>query len=99
MRDNAEMMSSTTPSAKYSCSGSPLKFMNGKTAMEGLSGRASASAGVSFDLTGSIFEEPNSSDACASVTLPTNRNPLRAIVRIRRCSWPLSPTALRAALI
>jgi hypothetical protein len=30
---------------------------------------------------------------------PTNRNPLRAIVRIRRCSWPLSPMALRAASI
>src|SRR5918994_1851026 len=52
MRDNAEMMSSTTPSEKYSCSGSPLKFMNRKTAMEGMSGRASASAGVSIDMTG-----------------------------------------------
>jgi hypothetical protein len=30
----AVMMSSTTPSARYSCSGSPLKFWNGKAAME-----------------------------------------------------------------
>ena len=35
----------------------------------------------------------------ASRTSPTNRNPLRATVRIRRCSWPLSPIALRAALM
>ena len=33
-------MSSTMPSAKYSCSGSPLKFWNGKTAIDGLSGSA-----------------------------------------------------------
>src|SRR5258708_11743763 len=32
------MMSSTIPSAKYSCSGSPLMLVNGRTAMEGLSG-------------------------------------------------------------
>ena len=37
-RDSAVMMSSTMPSAKYSCSGSPLMFLNGSTAMEGLSG-------------------------------------------------------------
>ena len=30
------------PSAKYSCSGSPLMFVNGRTAMEGLSGSGSA---------------------------------------------------------
>ena len=40
-RDSAVMMSSTTPSAKYSCSGSPLMFVNGRTAMEGLSGSGS----------------------------------------------------------
>jgi hypothetical protein len=34
------MMSSTMPSAKYSCSGSPDIFWNGSTAMEGLSGKA-----------------------------------------------------------
>ena len=32
------MMSSTMPSAKYSCSGSPLMFWNGSTAIDGLSG-------------------------------------------------------------
>src|SRR6267142_5918325 len=40
-RDSAVMMSSTIPSAKYSCSGSPLMFWNGNTAIEGLSGSAS----------------------------------------------------------
>ena len=35
------MMSSTMPSAKYSCSGSPLMFWNGSTAIDGLSGSGS----------------------------------------------------------
>ena len=30
------MMSLVIPSLKYSCSGSPLRFVNGSTAMEGL---------------------------------------------------------------
>ena len=42
MRDSAVVMSSTMPSAKYSCSGSPLMFWNGSTAIDGLSGSASA---------------------------------------------------------
>ena len=37
-RLSAVMMSSTKPSAKYSCSGSPLRLVNGSTAIEGLSG-------------------------------------------------------------
>jgi hypothetical protein len=41
MRDRAVMISSTMPSAKYSCSGSPLMFWNGSTAIDGLSGKAS----------------------------------------------------------
>ena len=36
----AVVISSTMPSAKYSCSGSPLKFWNGSTAIDGLSGNA-----------------------------------------------------------
>src|SRR5271167_452175 len=34
------MISSTMPSAKYSCSGSSLILANGNTAIDGLSGRA-----------------------------------------------------------
>jgi hypothetical protein len=34
------MISSTMPSTKYSCSGSPLMFWNGNTAIDGLSGKA-----------------------------------------------------------
>ncbi len=41
-RDSAVMMSSTRPSTKYSCSGSPLMFWNGSTAIDGLSGSGSA---------------------------------------------------------
>ena len=36
------MISSTMPSAKYSCSGSPLILANGSTAIDGLSGSGSA---------------------------------------------------------
>src|SRR5246127_4465066 len=52
MRDKAVMMSSTTPSVKYSCSMSPLRFTNGSAAMEGMSGRVSAGAGGPSDLAG-----------------------------------------------
>jgi hypothetical protein len=38
MRESAVMISSTMPSAKYSCSGSPLILAKGSTAMDGLSG-------------------------------------------------------------
>src|SRR5262249_18767999 len=48
MRDNAVMISSTMPSAKYPCSGSPLRFSNGNTAMDGLSGKAGAIVGDGF---------------------------------------------------
>ena len=40
--DRAVMMSVTMPSAKYSWLGSPLRFWNGSTAIEGRSGSASA---------------------------------------------------------
>src|SRR6516225_8027827 len=40
IRESAVMISSTMPSAKYSCSGSPLISANGSTAIDGLSGRA-----------------------------------------------------------
>src|SRR4051812_47123792 len=42
------MMSSTTPSAKYSCSGSPLMFVKGSTAMDGLSGDCQRRSGSAF---------------------------------------------------
>src|SRR6266446_6152293 len=44
MRESAAMISSTMPSTKYSCSGSPLIFANGSTAIDGLSGSARAGA-------------------------------------------------------
>ena len=38
-RESSVMMSSVMPSEKYCCSGSPLMLENGRTAIEGLSGR------------------------------------------------------------
>jgi len=40
MRLSAVMISSTLPSAKYSCSGSPLILASGSTAIDRLSGNA-----------------------------------------------------------
>jgi hypothetical protein len=40
MRDKAVMMSSTTPSVKYSCSMSPLRFRNGSAGPKVLPGRS-----------------------------------------------------------
>ena len=40
--DSAVMMSSLMPSEKYSCSGSPLRLVNGSTAMAGRSGSGNA---------------------------------------------------------
>ena len=44
IRDSAVMISSTMPSAKYSCSGSPDMFWNGSTAIDGLSGNGSGAS-------------------------------------------------------
>ena len=46
MRDSAAVIDSTTPSAKCSCSGSADMLSNGRTAIEGLSGRSSGAAAV-----------------------------------------------------
>src|SRR5258708_12513482 len=46
MRESAVMISSTMPSTKYSCSGSPLMFWNGSTAIDGLSGKGNAAGSV-----------------------------------------------------
>jgi hypothetical protein len=46
-RESAVMISSTMPSTKYSCSGSPLMFWNGNTAIEGLSDVGGAWSGSS----------------------------------------------------
>ncbi len=88
-RDSAVMMSSAMPSAKKSCSGSPLILVKGNTAIDGPSG----SGGLAGSASVSSGEEPS-----VSRTSPTKRMPLRGSVRISRCASPLSPIAVRAAL-
>jgi hypothetical protein len=44
IRESAVMISSTMPSTKYSCSGSPLMFVKGNTAIDGLSGSGGSAA-------------------------------------------------------
>jgi hypothetical protein len=48
MRESAVMISSTMPSAKYSCSGSPLILAKGSTAIDGLSGSGSTGGAVGW---------------------------------------------------
>lgn len=56
MRAKPVMMSSTIPSAKYSCSGSPLRFENGRTATEGFSGNVGADAArAAADASGTLM--------------------------------------------
>ena len=73
-RDNSVMMSSVMPSAKYSCSGSPLMLVNGRTAIEGLSGRTRV--GRQFRA-GS--DPSDARGSCSSRTAPTKRMPLRGM--------------------
>jgi len=88
------MISSTMPSAKYSCSGSPLRLANGSTAIDGLSGSANSGRRGSAANSGA-----GATGAPSSRASPTKRTPLRAEVRIRPRAVPLSPTARRAAAI
>ena len=92
--DSAVMMSSLMPSEKYSCSGSPLMLVNGSTAMAGRSGSGNTE-GAALLASGPAEASLRS----ASSTAPTNRTPLRATVRISRCSSPVSFKARRAALM
>jgi hypothetical protein len=89
------MMSSLIPSEKISCSGSPLIFSKGSTA---IAGRPVNGKRDSKSSRGSSGVGPaGASDRV--MTAPTKRNPLGEMVRISFCSSPLSPIALRAALI
>ncbi len=90
--DSAVMMSSLMPSEKYSCSGSPLMLVKGSTAMAGRSGSGNGAGGSGSVRTGA--------GTCFWMrTSPTKRSPFLGMVRISRCSPPLSPTAFRAALM
>ena len=71
-------MSSTIPSAKYSCSGSPLIFVNGNTANDGLSGRASAAQRATF-------RQQHRGYACCLV----DDRPDIAIAAARQCLDPI----------
>ena len=64
----------------------------GRTAIEGRSGREGGLGGLGSN--GAALAVSRSSR-----TAPANRMPLRGSVLMRRCALPLSPTALRAALM
>src|SRR4029077_19306422 len=98
--DKAAMMSSLIPSEKYSCSGSPLRFTKGSTAMAGRSGIGRAARDDSWASACARDSWPRGSPPIGpTCTSPTKRRPLRAMVRISFWLSPLSPTALRAALM
>ena len=98
--DSAVMMSSLIPSEKYSCSGSPLIFVKGSTAMAGRSGSGSTvDAGSWLPSGGGSASWDGSLPSSCVCTTPMKRRPLRGIVRISFWLRPLSPTAVRAALM
>ena len=69
--------------------------MNGRTATEGLSGRASAGLSEAGATPGAA----RPAGLFSSRTVPTKRTPLRGSVLIRCCFSPLSPIVTRAALM
>jgi len=69
MRERAVMISSTMPSTKYSCSGSPLRLTNGSTAINGLSGSANSGGRGSAGISGARAA------GFASRASPTKRTP------------------------
>jgi len=66
MRESAVMISSTMPSAKYSCSGSPPILANGNTAIDGLSGK------IGGDLDGAAGFRPVSTTPIKRMSLRGN---------------------------
>jgi len=63
-------------------------LVKGSTAIESFSGWTGRGGSVA-----------TAAGFCSSHTAPTKRKPLRSTVRMRRCSSPLSPIALRTALM
>ena len=84
IRERSVVRSSVIPSAKYSNPGSFEKLAKGST---------------TIDRRGVMEAGAASPAACCARTAPTKRTPLPIVVRINRCSPPLSPMARRAALI
>ena len=97
--DSAVMMSSLMPSEKCSCSGSSLMLAKASTAIAGRSGEGNDDGHRLQALARRSGGLRRPSPLAGFRTSPTNRMPLRAMVRISFCSAPLSPTALRAALM
>ena len=106
-RDRPVMMSSVSPSAKYSCSGSPPMFWNGRTAIEGLSGSDSGVA-VSARVIASALAVASgcgwrsAADGAVDavpVDFADEAKPALVLRANEALSLPLSPTARRAALM
>ena len=87
-RVSAVIMSSVIPSARYSCSFSPLKLANGRTAIDGLCSRS-----IGGDLVSAI----SSVGPCAGS--PTKRYPTRGIVVIQSPPSAVGPSCFLSAAI
>jgi len=82
------MMSSTTPSAKYSCSASPLMFWNGRTAIEGFSGRASAVGPAAA----ALYSRESGDFGCAECSVSIANTRIRSAMFLS-WMWPRSLNA------
>ena len=80
--DKSVIRSSVSPSAKYSCSASPLMFLNDSTAIEGLSGRETPCARgmprstAGWTQPGGEEQAGRSSVSEAAATIATSARPL-----------------------
>ena len=108
VRASLVMISSDTPSEMIWESSSPLTIWNGRTAIDGCSGRlrsmpipeSSSSAPGGVTRCGAMSDKVGGfTCGGATVTSPTKRNPRRLTVRMRVWSLPSSPTALRVDLM
>src|SRR5207248_5394782 len=84
MRLRAVMISSTMPSTKYSCSGSPDMFWNGNTAIDGLSGSGSAAGWTAAVPAASTPESGR--DARDPISEPTRYTRSGRAMFLRLCS-------------
>ena len=72
IRDSAVITSSTIPSVKYSCSGSPLRFSNGSTAIDGLSGSGSSVKAAAAVIGSEVEPTLQAAEIRRSAERPTN---------------------------
>ncbi len=98
MRESVAVIASTTLSAKNSCSGSPDMLSNGRTAIDGLSGNASAGLTRKIEAAAAPSSAPRTPKARTGCTMfftacsPWSSN--ATALRLRCVIWTVSDTVM-----